>query len=206
MPERYCPTCGFSLQDSEVFCLQCGSEVRKLDDDTDQDVPSSPGPAQPSGRQHPSDEPPDQIDLTDPGPPPGEPPPERLRPRTDKHEWQGKLFVGFGWFGFWGTVAAGFIIGMGLASEMNVGGALLVLTLIGGLAWFQYWFIRAVRDVDRRGFYALTVLLPLAGLGYFLDSIYGSELSGAPSFVGLILILIWAHYFWRIRRKYGVGS
>lgn len=136
---------------------------------------------------------------------------KRLGPRTDEHDWQGQLFVGLGWAAFWLLIVlGGFIILFGLpvgGKRVEEGSRpLLLLVLLGGYDLFLYWFIRAVRDFDRRGFYALCVLLPLGGLGSIVGMINGPAAGVLANFMNLILTLIWAHYFWRIRRKYGIGG
>lgn len=231
MADRFCPHCGFSVADSERFCLQCGSEVRDIPEDQVQSSRNGRAESESTGglpdEDEASSEPPrrsvDQSQSSDGRSEaegdsqastaalasyeaevkPGEPPPEDLRPRTDEHEWQGKLFVGLNWAGFIvSALGALFVFLATLAGEFEAGTGLLVSVLLAGASVFLYWFNRAIRDFDRRGWNALWVVLFLSGLGYLADMGSGG-VTVVRGLIGLVLTLIWGEYFWRIRDKYG---
>lgn len=237
MPDRFCPHCGFSVADSERFCLQCGSEVRGIPEDQDQSSPNDRTKTESTGggpdEDEAASEPPrrsadqskssdERVDTEDDSHAPtaaaaaydaevkpGEPPPDHLRPRTDEHKWQGKLFVGLSWVSFAILVVIAPIVFLAtLVGEFEAGtvAGFLLAGLLGGVSAFIYWFTRAVRDFDRRGWYALWVVLFLNGSSYVFDLATASGMRAATEVSALILTLVWCVYFWGIRHRYGIGS
>lgn len=206
MAERFCPSCGFSVQESEVFCVRCGSRVREIDsaaDEVSSSSPSSRSRDEGDGRTASQVAESEKPDL---GPMPGKPPSKSKRPRTHEHDWQGKLFIGLGWLGFGFAALGGPVMAIGIAQDEGATAGILVFALFAGLAGFQYWFVRAVRDFDRRGFFTLAMILPLTALAYVADMSSGEPAGVLRGLVGLTLTLIWLEYFWRKRRKYGIGT